>query len=212
MTRRLLLFLATTWPCLSCGSAQKPAKSDSETDSESDSDSQTTRDAAVLDAVFNDLFTHSHPDSPLGGDHKKLLFSPDELDYSLEDWFARNLPQHLKERGNLSSVQLGLAREAADDLIRRKVVKDAFKGLKPKDNRVDIWDATREAEDQERFQRGSFRAQVFRASAPGYSRNLRFAIIFLTYPDGAHQGMGSYFLARKGGRWVVLDRDLWSTS
>src|SRR4051794_32347525 len=89
MTRRLLLFLAATWPWLSRSSAQEAAKP------KADSDSQASRDAAVLEAVLMDVLTRRHPDSALI-DGKELLFSPNVPDYPPLE--ISDIQQALKER------------------------------------------------------------------------------------------------------------------
>ena len=196
MTRRLLLLLASAWPWPSIGLAQEPVKL------KSDPTSQASRDAAVLQVVLDDLVFRT--DSPLR-DHKQIFFSPD-LSGSRLLGSDDALQRRLKERWKLSPVQLGLAREAAGDAVRRQDEKDAFKGFKSKDNRIILWDEAREA--KERTQPRRFRTQVFHMFAPGYSRDYQFAIVYyVTWPLGKHYASGSYGLIGKEGKWVVLYRD-----
>ena len=70
----------------------------------------------------------------------------------------------------LVSVQLGLATEAAGDLIRRLDGKEILKGLGLKDERIVVWDKKQAVAKRDRI-RGRARPQVFRAFAPGYSRD-----------------------------------------
>jgi hypothetical protein len=192
MTRRLLLLLAATWPRPAGAFVQAPPKSESNASS----------DSAVLEVVLTDLL--SWPDSPLEFPEtaeKQLLFSPEALTDPLK--VSEILDGHgWRKRTKLSRAEVRLAREAAGDLVRRREMKHSFSGLRPKDPRIVIWDRIR-AESK----RGRVRPQVFRAYAPGYSRDRRLAIVRLTFPWSIHDGEGTYVLARKEGEWVVLTRD-----
>ena len=111
MKRRLLLVLAATsaWPAW--GFAQEPAKPKS--------DPSTGRDSAVLEVVLKDLLVW--PDSPLESGkatERQIFFSAEVPAYRLNvaDVLDRN---DKKEWDKLSPVQLGLARQAAEELVRR---------------------------------------------------------------------------------------------
>src|SRR5262245_32284373 len=107
MTRRLLLFLAGSWPWPAGAFAQASPKSDSNASS----------DFAVLEVVLRDLL--SWPESPLefhSTTEKQLLFSPEALADPLE---VPDILHRLdrRKRTKLSRAQLRLAREAASDLV-----------------------------------------------------------------------------------------------
>jgi hypothetical protein len=154
MTCRLLLLLAATGPWPTGCLAQEPSTPKAGSDA--------GRDSSVLEVVLKDLLTW--PDSPLEPRHetrKQILFSPEAPGYRprLEEILDR---QDAKEWNKLSPVQLGLAREAAEDLVRRLKEKDALKGFRPKDKRIVIWDK-RGADGKRDPLRA---ASVLRCSAP----------------------------------------------
>jgi hypothetical protein len=194
---RLLLFLSMIWPWLSVSLAQEPVKPTSE--------SEADRDSAVVGAVLKDLL--SLPGSPLEtrkGAKKQILFSSVSLNSRLKpsDILEQTTPGEWKK---LSPAQLGLAREAARELVRRLEGKEVLKGLKLEDPRIVIWDKAREGSEQDL--RSFRRPQVFHAYAPGYSRDQRLAIVRLTFPWSKHSGHGTYVLARIDRGWAVLVRD-----
>lgn len=204
MTRRMLLLLAATWTWPSHhGVAQESVKSKS--------DSQSIRDFDLLEAVLKDILSKHGPDSILYN-KKQLLFSLDVPDFlgdrRLKVSDVAN-KERLKDRSKLSPAQLGLALEAAAELVRRQNLKSPFKDFKPTDKRIVIWDKARGTQDPSAP--GLLQAQVFRAFAPGYSQNRQLAIVYLTYPSDIHFCFGSYGLAKKEGKWVVLFRDFFTT-
>lgn len=166
-----------------------------------------TRDAAVLNAVLDDLLTRSHPESPLF-DKTHIFLAPDEVAPSLKVSEVIHELQ-LRDFSHVSPADLALGREAANELIRRKDVAEVLNQFAPSDQRVILWDDAREDADRKKvfFQR----AQVFRALAPGYSRDHKFAVVYMRYPLDIHAGWGSWGLALRNGKWVVVFRDLWSS-
>jgi hypothetical protein len=162
------------------------------------------RDSAVLEVVLKDLL--SWPDSPLRDATKKqILFSPEALDYRLN--VSDVLQQHdSREWDKLAPAQLGLATEAAGDLMRRLDGKEILKGLTLKDERIVVWDKKQAVAKRGRL-RGRARPQVFRAFAPGYSRDRQIAVVRLTFPWSIHSGYATYVLARKESEWAVLIRE-----
>lgn len=196
---RLLLFLAAAWFWPTDGFAQEPPQPKVGSDA--------GHDSAVLEVVLMDLLTW--PDSPLESHEttKRILFSQEGP--ADRPTVADVLDgKHAKKKwAKLSRIQRGLAREAAGDLVRRLEEKDAFKGFRPKETRIVIWD--KRGADEKRDPRSLLiRPQVFRAYAPGYSRDRQLAIVRLTFPWSGpmHSGDGTYVLARKEGEWVVLIR------
>ena len=193
MTCRLLLLLAATGPWPTGGFAQEPPMPKAGSDA--------GRDSGVLEVVLKDLLTW--PDSPLEfprATEKRLLFSPEALTDPLE---VSDILDRLdrKKRAKPPRTQRELVREAAEDLVRRREVKHSFRDLRPKDPRIVIGD-----EGRADMKRGRVGPQVFRAYAPGYSRDRRLAVVRLTYPWSIHEGEGTYVLAKKGGEWIVLSR------
>jgi hypothetical protein len=113
----------------------------------------------------------------------------------------------LRGLADQSPVHLGLAREAAESLVRRVNDKEPFKDLKLKDQRIVVWDKTREVAETEK--RNNFlRPQIFRAYPPGYSQDRQVAIVRLTFPWSIHGGDGTYVLVKKEGKWTVLIREI----
>ena len=137
MTRRLMLLLAATWPWSSRGIAQERRKS------KSNPESATGRDSAVLEAVLKDLLTWSQtPLEPRNATTKEILFAPNAVTRPVEA--AEVLRTHSRDEwAKLSPEELGLAREAAENLARRSEAKDALKGLKFNDPRIVVWDKAR---------------------------------------------------------------------
>jgi hypothetical protein len=197
MKRLLLLFVAIcSWPTSSI--AQEASKSKA--------DLVAADDSAVLEVVFQDLLTW--PDSPFRPqkvDDNKLLFSPEAPARRLEAAELHNL-MDAKPWPTLSPVQRGFAQEAEGDLLRRHEIKDSFKGFKPKNDKVTLWDKTRADAEPKRYAISS-RHQVFSAYAPGYSRDRQLTIVHVTFPRSIHGGIGNYVLAKKDGKWVVLVRN-----
>jgi hypothetical protein len=198
MTFGLVLLLATTGPWPTGGFVQEPPKPKAGSDA--------SRDCAVLEVVLKDLFTW--PDSPIEPGRearKQILFSPEAPAYrpGLEEILDR---KDVKEWNKISPVQLGLAREAARDLVHRLGEKETFKGFWPNDKRILISDESGAPPNYDPLR--AFRPQVFRAYAPGYSRDGQLAIVRLTLPwsDGVHSGNGTYVLTMNEGDWVVLTR------
>jgi hypothetical protein len=191
--RRLLFLLAATCFWLDHGFAQETPKHKS--------DAETRRDFAVLETVLQDLLALP-PDSLLRT--TEVLFSPDAPRHrpTHDDVFARG---RTNKWDQLPPAQLSLARQAADDLIRRSEEKDAFKAFKPKDKRIIVWDKRRAEAERDSHGRYS-RPQVFRAFPPGYSKDAQLAMLHLNFPWSVHAGTATYVLARKQGEWVIVTR------
>jgi hypothetical protein len=168
---------------------------------------RASRDAAVLDAVLGDLLTKNHPQSPLF-DKTQVFLAPDEVAPSLKVFEVIHEPQ-LQDFAHVSQDNLALAREAANDLIRRWDVVDVLNQFTPTDKHVILWDDAREDADRKKFFLN--RTQVFRALAPGCSRDHKFAVVYMHYPRDMHAGWGSWGLARRNSKWVVVFRDLWQS-
>jgi hypothetical protein len=167
------------------------------------------RDATVLETVLLDLLTC--PDSPWEsrrGKKKQVFFSTEALTRGIdaEDVLRTNDDKALDK---LSKEQLAAAKEAAADLSRRTKKKDVFKAFVPKDKRVAMF--TKEQDQKaEKEQEKSFHLigpQVFRAYAPGYSRDGKVAVVWLWFPWSIHSGDGLYLLAKSKDKWTVLVRD-----
>jgi hypothetical protein len=154
--------------------------------------------------VLQDLL--ACPDSPLEPEDtiKQILFSPESPGYrpTLADVLARG---STNKWDKLSPAELAHAQQAADHLVRRSQEKDAFKGFKPKDKRIIVWD-NRRAEAGRDADRRRLRPQVFQAFPPGYSKDAQLAMVHLNFPWSVHSGTGTYVLARKQGGWVVIIR------
>jgi hypothetical protein len=108
-----------------------------------------------------------------------------------------------KKWDKLSRAQLELARQAADDLVRRSPKKDAFARFAPKDKRIRVLNK----KQTEAILPRDDRPELVRAYAPGYAPDKRLAILRLAFTMGVHGGIGTYVLERKDGRWVVLLHD-----
>jgi hypothetical protein len=199
VTRRELLLLAASLGRATDGFAQEPAKPQL--------DSNAGRDTAVLNAVLVDLLTW--PDSPLrprDATKKQINFSLRSPDFQpkASDILSRH---DQREWDKLSPAQLGLAREAAADLVRRVERKDKLQGLKLKDKRIVVAHDSEAVAKRERKRR-RVRPQVFRAFAPGYSRDGKIAIVRLNFPWSIHSGYATYVLAWKESEFLVLMRDV----
>jgi hypothetical protein len=198
MTGGLLLLLVAIGPWPTGDFVQEPP--------EPKASSDAGRDRAVLEVVLKDRFTW--PDSPIEPrreTRKQILFSPDAPAYrpGLDEILDRT---DVKEWNKISPVQLGLAREAARDLVHRLGEKEPFKGFLPSDRRILISDEIGAPPTYDPLH--PFQPQVFRAYAPGYSRDGRLAIVRLALPwsGGVRSGNGTYVLTMNEGDWVVLIR------
>jgi hypothetical protein len=198
MTCGLLLLLAAAGPWPTGDFVQEPP--------EPKVGSDAGRDWAVLEVVLKDRFTWSDsPIEPGREARKQILFSPEAPVYrpGLDEILDRT---DVKEWNKISPVQLGLAREAARDLVHRLGEKEPFRGFWPNDKRILISDESGTLPIYDPLR--PFRPQVFRAYAPGYSRDGQLAIVRLTLPwsGGVRSGNGTYVLTRNEGDWVVLIR------
>ena len=114
--------------------------------------------------------------------------------------------QDAKEWEKLSRSELELARQAAEELVRRSRNGAPYNGFTSKDKRVGVLDKEHTAAALRiRFPE---RPEVVRAYAPGYSRDQRVAALRVAFTKDRHGGVGTYILAKKDGRWVILVRDL----
>ena len=167
-------------------------------------------DNAVVETVLVDLLKMPEPESPVEypeGSAKRIRFTSHNPKYppKLDDILKRHDP---KEWRKLTPEQLRRTWEAAKGIIRRVQVGEHLKLFLPRDKRI-IPRNRGEVEKQEekRFIYRQFGNQVFRVSPPGYSRDGRIAVVFLTYPWSMHHGGdATYVLARQGTGWKVLLR------
>jgi hypothetical protein len=168
-------------------------------------DPAVARDWSVADVVLNDLLVwRDSPLLPAEPGEPILLFSQEAL--AQEVTVARVLRRrNVEEWDKLSGEQLALAREAAEDLVRRLPKNDAYKRFASTDRRIRAVDK-RQTEAATRVHYPD-RPQLVRAYAPGYSRDQRLAVVRLDFDTARHGGVGTYILAKENGRWVVLLRD-----
>jgi hypothetical protein len=159
-------------------------------------------DQQVIEAALADLLTLS--DSPVAmrkAPPAELRFAAEAATYPVKT--DQILMQRDKEQwAALSREQMDAATEAAKDLVRRHEAKATFAPFTPSDPRV-------KAETQPRPTTiGSIYERPIQAWPPGYTRDGRYAIVFLSIPWSMHHADGTYLLEREGSGWKVLLRQL----
>jgi hypothetical protein len=161
---------------------------------------QPNVDQQVIEAALSDLLALA--DSPVAvrkGPPAELRFAASASTYPVKA--KQVLTRHQKERWDaLSTEQLNAATEAANDLVRRHEAKETFVPFTPSDARVKVETQPRPTTI------GSIRERPIHAWSPGYTRDGRYAIVFLSIPWSIHHADGTYLLERDGDGWKILLR------
>ena len=157
-------------------------------------------DQQVIEAALLDLLALS--DSPVAARKAppaELRFAAQASTYPVKA--QQVLMRHQKERWDaLSKEQLDAATEAANDLVRRHEAKETFAPFTPTDARVKVETQPRPTTI------GSIYERPIHTWSPGYTRDGRYAVVFLSIPWSMHHADGTYLLERDGNGWKVLLR------
>ena len=168
------------------------------------------RDAAVLQAVFDDMLSKDNSESPTEWtrDQSKSVFvsnEPPKRRVEASQVLSLSDEEKLKA---LTAAQRIAATEAADDLVARIDNGDRPPEPKSTSGRVKIYEGAGAATQPTRENPfGGERAT--RVFLPGYSKDGRYAVIRLGFPWSGrmHSGEATYILERTDGGWKVLLRD-----
>jgi hypothetical protein len=174
-------------------------------------DAAPVGDAAVLQVVFDDMSNKDNSESPVEwrGDPSKPVYvsknpcARRRLDAA--EILSRNEDKKWK---TLTAAQQQAATEAADDLIARADKGHLLPELKSASGRVKVYEDAGAATQPTR--KNPFRRErpscVF---PPGYSKDGRYAVVFLGFPWSGemHSGDVTYVLERTDRGWKVLLRD-----
>jgi hypothetical protein len=157
-------------------------------------------DQQVIEAALSDLLALN--DSPVAvrnAPPAELRFAANASSYPVKA--QQVLMRHQKERWEaLSTEQVNAATEAANDLVRRHEAKKTFAPFTPSDPRVKVETQPRPTTI------GSIYQRPIHAWSPGYTRDGRYAVVFLSIPWSIHHADGTYLLERDGDGWKVLLR------
>jgi hypothetical protein len=179
-------------------------------DESESSPNASTRDAAVLQVVFDDMLSKDNDESPAEWheDQSRPVYVSKNPRNGRSN--ARQILSHGDEKKwkALTKAQQETATEAADELVARVDKGDSLPALKSTSGRLAIYeDAGPATQPTRENPLGGERASgVF---APGYSKDGRCAVVNLAFPWSGrmHSGEVTYVLERTDRGWKVLLRN-----
>jgi hypothetical protein len=168
------------------------------------------RDAAVLQAVFDDMLSQDNSEAPAEWNREQS--EPVYVSKNTSDGRpnASDILSRIDEKKwkPLTNAPLGAVTEAANDLVARADKGASLPELRSASGRLKIYEEAGAATQPtpENSFGGARASSVF---LPGYSKDGRYAVVNLEFPWSGrmHSGEVTYILERTNRGWKVLLRD-----
>ena len=165
-------------------------------------------DAAVLQAVFDDMLSKENKEAPAEwtADQARAVYVSKQVPE------RRSRVDEILQRSDkkkweaLTSAEVSAAKEAAEDLVARAVTGEKLPELRSASGRVKIFEEAGAA-TQPKSALPMSGERASRVYLPGYTTDGRYAVVRLGFPWSMHSGEVTYVLERTEGGWRVVLRD-----